>query len=219
MQLMTLSGLRYGINVTDAEFRPFTNFKSQWRGSGRSVRYWITDYLSDAPDPVVFAYTDSVVARSAGLKKKYGDEYHAWISSPGFVEEKRPVHISRCRNITKSPLGKHRSLYDSLDRLISSGLLDGPVLKNSYFTWTKKPGYTKVGSCNTVFRLISISSSLDSADVPEDVLDYVVYHECLHLDRGYRPGKQSHDMEFRNAEREFPAWEKAEKFLRNMKKR
>ncbi|MGI5964907.1 MAG: hypothetical protein ACOX8L_03535 [Candidatus Methanomethylophilaceae archaeon] len=204
--------------MTEAEFAPFANFKTRWHNRGRSFVYEVTDYLSGAPDSVLFAYTDAVVAKSAGYRKEYGYEYHRWISSPEFIEENRPSYIARSRNITRSPEGTHRSLYDSLDRLISSGFLDGSVLRDSYFTWTKRPGYTKVGSCNTVFRVVSVSSSLDSEDVPEEVLDYVVYHECLHLSGGYRPGKRPHDREFRMAEREFPYWKKAEKFLCDMKK-
>ena len=54
---------------------------------------------------------------------------------------------------------------------------------------------------------------MDGPDVPDFVRDYVVYHECLHLRQGYRPGNRTHDSQFRAWEHSFPRWEEAERIL------
>ena len=73
-----------------------------------------------------------------------------------------------------------------------------------------------MGFCSTMFRVVGISSRLDSDDVPDFVRDYVVYHECLHLRQGYRPDRRVHDAQFRSWERMFPRWREAESVLRGL---
>ena len=64
-----------------------------------------------------------------------------------------------------------------------------------------------------------LSYALDSPDVPDAVRDYVVYHECLHLRQGYRPGGCTHDPEFRRWEHSYPGWKECEIALRTLHRR
>jgi len=68
-----------------------------------------------------------------------------------------------------------------------------------------------------MMRVVGVSSILDDISVPEFVLDYVVYHESLHLAQGYRPGQKVHDRAFKENERRFPKHEEAEKYLKNIR--
>jgi predicted metal-dependent hydrolase len=67
-----------------------------------------------------------------------------------------------------------------------------------------------------MMRVVAISSALDDDSVPENVVDYVVYHESLHLRQGYRPFRRSHDIQFRTMEKLFPEYGDAEIYLRGL---
>ena len=61
------------------------------------------------------------------------------------------------------------------------------------------------GGC--VRDTVMVSSSLDSADAPEFVVDFILYHELLHKKLGvsWRNGRaMAHTTAFRQAERLFP---------------
>ena len=62
-----------------------------------------------------------------------------------------------------------------------------------------------------------VSRSLDREGVPPGVLDYVMYHEMLHIRHGseYSGGRRRiHTGEFRSDERRFEGWREAEAWLR-----
>lgn len=207
----------HGLKIKSARYEDYKDLKVTWSSRGNERSYGVTDYVSDSPDHILFDFLDSMVLQSMGRKKKFCREYMDWVSSDSFILSKRPIYLTRCRNVSLSASGDHHDLGDSLDRLLDMGLLHDTDIDNSFFTWTLRPGYTKVGSCNPVFRVVTISSSLDSPDVPRNVLDFVTYHETLHLRRGYVPGRRAHDSDFRRSERDFPGWQECEKHLVKMK--
>jgi len=208
---------KYDHPVKSASFENFKDFKVAWNRTGAEKTYKVSDYVSDAPQEIIYDFLDSVIARAMGNKTEYSSKYIDWVTSDDFVLSNRPTYLERSRNVSRTTLGKNKEIGESLDRLIDADLLCESDIHNSYYTWTARPSYTKVGSCNPIFRVITISSSLDSEKVPENVLDYVTYHETLHLRRGYRPHKRAHDKAFRCSERSFPDWKECEKFLTKMK--
>lgn len=143
------------------------------------------------------------------------ESFIQYVDSDEFILAKRPIYIQRSRNLLRTEVGDHRVLTDSLDRLLGSGLLLPSDIENSYFSWTKRPATRRVGFCNRMMRLVGVSKVLDSPDVPEWVLDYVVYHESLHLRQRYTH-RAAHDAEFRGWERTYPRWREAEDFLRRL---
>lgn len=219
LRLINEVAKEYEHEVKSASFEKFKDFKVTWNRNGNEKSYRISDYISDSPDDVLYDFLDTLISRMTGRKKGYGREYMEWVSSDSFILSKRPIYLERSRNISMSTAGSHRDIGESLDRLLESGLLTDSDIDNSYFTWTVGPGFTKVGSCNAMFRVVTVSSSLDSPDVPDKVLDFVTYHESLHLGRGYRPNRRAHDLAFRESEHMFPGWEECEKYLMKMKKK
>lgn len=208
---------KYCQPIKGASFENFKDFKVAWNRTGIEKTYKVSDYVSDAPTEILYDFLDSVIARSTGSKNGYSSEYIDWVTSDDFVLAKRPTYLQRSRNVSRTTVGKDREIGESLDRLMDANMICPEDIHNSYYTWTDRPSYTKIGSCNPVFRVITISSSLDSENVPEKVLDYVTYHETLHMRRGYRPHRRAHDKEFRSLERSFPEWKECEKFLTKMK--
>jgi predicted metal-dependent hydrolase len=73
-------------------------------------------------------------------------------------------------------------------------------------SWTVRDTTRRLGFCSTMFRVVGISSVLDSPEVDDDMRDYVVYHECLHLRQRYSGNSRHHDSRFRSWERAYPEW-------------
>lgn len=202
-----------GHELRVAEFRKTKEFQASWKKHGAAIDFFLSDYLADAPDDVITDFTKSIMSAVSNKRPRYNKTYIEWVTSDAFVREKRKIYLKRSKNLTRDPTGRERDLISSLDRLLDAELLDANDISNSFFSWTSHPNIRKVGFCSPMMRVVGISSLLDDVSVPEYVLDYVVYHESLHLARGYRPGARAHDTEFRRSEKAYPDYEKAKKYL------
>ncbi len=207
-----------GYTLADASFYKPKEFQASWKRRGDRIELKISDYLIDAPDEVIGSFVRTVIRTVSKKDPRYEKEYLDWVTSDSFINEKRKIYLRRSRNLTLSSEGNERDLITSLDRLLDDGILEPNDIDNSFFSWTNMPNIRKVGFCSPMMRVVGISSILDDVNVPEFVLDYVVYHESLHLAQGYRPGVRAHDTTFRKKERAFPRYEEAERYLRSLKK-
>lgn len=110
--------------------------------------------------------------------------------------------------------GLHHDLAASFDRVNAGyyqGQLDRPRL-----VWGKAFTMRKFGHYDSVHDTVMLSASLDRSDVPEFVVDYVMYHELLHrlLGVAYANGRRSaHSPEFKRRERAFGLIKQAEAVL------
>ena len=208
---------KHGLELKTAMFFGPKEFQAYWKRSGDSVDVKISDYLIDAPDNVIEEFSIAVVRSIVNKKPVYGKAFLDWVRSVEYINSKRKIYLNRSRNLTGTPEGNERNIIDSLDRLLDSGLLFPNDIDNCFFSWTNSPNIRKVGFCSPMMRVVGVSSILDDISVPEFVLDYVVYHESLHLAQGYRPGQKVHDRAFKENERRFPKHEEAEKYLKNIR--
>ncbi len=136
-----------------------------------------------------------------------------------FILAKRPLFLERCKRFKLASDGEYRDLSDSVQRLLDSGLLTEDDLQNTYITWSKRRAVRTLGVCYALYRVISISPALDSPDVPLECLDFVVYHEFLHLRVGVKIGGRNHNQAFRSMERMYPDYDRVVSELRKIKKR
>ena len=205
------------VERVEAEFIRRKDFCYAWRIQNRQARIQISDYLQGAPEDVLVDFGEMVVVR--GLKRKWTipDSFKSFVDSEEFIVSRRPTFIQRSRNLMRTDMGEHSFIPDSVQRLLDSGLLLPSDIENSWFSWTRRDNFRRLGFCSTLFRVVGISSILDSPDIPDDLLDYVVYHECLHLRQGYRPDRRSHDAEFRAWEHAYPGWKGCEDRLRRLR--
>jgi len=210
---------KYNCNNIEACFKTFKEFCLSWRFNGNKTTLYISDYLIDAPDDIIENCVDTLFKVIKKKDHEYDENYMVWVTSDSFINSKRKIYLKRSKNLTRSDIGKTRLISDSVQRLLEQDLLVPSDIDNSIFTWTSRPSYRKVGYCSPMMRVVAISSALDSEEVPNYVVDYVVYHESLHLRQGYRPFRRSHDTQFRKMERLFPQYKEAEAYLKDLKNR
>lgn len=206
-----------GYAVAEAGFISTKEFNFKWKLRGSGISVYVSDYLDDAPDIVIEQFLKGASTYIFGGRHIFGDDYLRYMRSEDFILRKRPVYFKRCRRLTRSDMGEHRNLFDSVQRLLDMRLLDARDIDNTVFSWTTGSNRTKLGYCAQMFRIVVISSIFDDPKVPEELLDYVVFHECLHLRQGYRPfNRRPHDAEFQRQERMFPRYEEMESQLKSL---
>ena len=206
-----------GLVVKEACFTSFKEMNFRWTLKGNAVTLKVSDYLNDAPDEVLEEFLKGAMTYIVGGRHVFGKRYMEYMTSDEFILSKRPVYYRRGRRLLRSDIGEYRNLFDAVQRLVERGLLNESDIQNTLFTWTAEPTFIRLGYCSQMFRIVVISSIFDDPKVPEELLDYVVFHECLHLRQGYRPfNRRPHDSEFQRQERMFPRYEEMESQLKSL---
>jgi len=86
-------------------------------------------------------------------------------------------------------------------------------------TWSRELARNSLGHFDPAHNAIVVSRVFDHPQVPQYAVEYIVYHEMLHLKhpvklRGSR--RCVHSSEFQAEEQLFPRFEQAKAFLRQL---
>ncbi len=111
--------------------------------------------------------------------------------------------------------GKYFNLKDIYDK-INRAYFKKRV--RAFITWGN--GYSKrgrysinFGSYNWDSRIIRVHKALDQRFVPRYFIEYIIYHEMLHVDIGLKKdangGRKAHNREFKHREKDFLHYKKA----------
>lgn len=111
-----------------------------------------------------------------------------------------------------SPLKSHdvydlSAMFDALNAEYFNNKLPKPIL-----AWTTRANYRTLGTYNFHWDIICISKIFNDKRVPIIAVEFVLYHEMLHIKHGLRheAGRSySHTPEFRLDEQKFKGWQEA----------
>ena len=196
--------------------KPKMNLSYAYRISKGCLIIEISDYLQDAPNDVLRELCAAIAEWSVGMRLRVPDSLRSYIMTDDFIVKNRPKYIKRSRSLSCTQQGTSKNLMDSVERLLESELIFESDISNSYISWATNMAKYRFGLCNQTFRVISINPILDSEDVPDSVVDFVVYHEILHLRQDRSKKIRPHNAKFRSWEHLFPDYESAESFLKNI---
>ncbi|MCL2143435.1 MAG: hypothetical protein FWH44_04175 [Methanomassiliicoccaceae archaeon] len=210
------AGREYGYESVAAGFSEFREFKIKWRRSCGWAEFEVSDYLKDAPQNVMDGLAETIFSKlSRQTRKDYPKDMMEWVTSDRFVKKKQPVYLTRSRSLTGTGKGEHLDLRESYDRLVDMGLTERD--NELVITWTKQPSTKRVGHCSVLMKVIIISSVLDTPEIPAFVSDYVLYHELLHMKKGFDPFGQHHGVDFHALERLYPMRDEAEEWMKRLR--
>lgn len=85
--------------------------------------------------------------------------------------------------------------------------------------WSRINTYSKLGHYESARDRVMLALTLDNANIPEFVVEFVLYHELLHKYHGatWMNGRRMvHTPEFRRDERKFKLYKEAEEWLKNL---
>src|SRR5262245_16955444 len=164
-----------------ARFYPYAGLSSTIRLREGCVYERVSDVLSGSPREVLFALACILVAKLYRMKtpKTYERIYRSHTLDPSVLDATHSVRRKRGYKITTSPKGKTydlNELFAELNALYFNNQLERPVL-----SWSPRKTRRVLGHHDHVHDAIVVSNTLDSAKIPRFVVEFVLYHEMLHM--------------------------------------
>jgi hypothetical protein len=204
-------------------FYPYSNGTSTVRERDGRVRFKLSDRLSGAPDEVLEGVVSILLCRFLGLPDSRADPASVRAYRDYLNEERTsnpPGSAKRGRKHI-DPVGAHRSLLESYLRVSLDLGLTLPRVPT--LSWSKTVSRHRFGHWDPDHNAVVISQVLDDPGVPEFVLDYVLYHELLHILHPAKMGSGTkrivHSAAFKRDERRFPRWKEGEEWIRKLARR
>jgi predicted metal-dependent hydrolase len=144
--------------------------------------------------------------------------YRTFILKEDIQERARVARSDRGRYARRAgALGRHFNLdvlFDELNGKYFAGAMEKPEL-----SWSAKKARSILGRYDATHRTIYISRLFDAPAVPPYVIEYVMFHEMLHM-RHQSQVQQSrlivHTPEFKSDERKFPHYKEAKLWLKQI---
>ena len=201
------------------EFCRFANADSFIRLENGRLQVRISDLLEGAPAPVTEALAYILLGKlyRKPVPRMYNHRYRLYLSRRDVRRQMHLVRQIRGRKFLSGPQGAHRNLEEIFERLNQQyfdGLLGRPQLG-----WSRQPSRSMLGHFDPSHNAIIISRIFDRPETPQLALEYVVFHEMLHLrfpvdHTGAR--RRVHTREFRQAEKQFPKLKEAKEILKRL---
>lgn len=146
--------------------------------------------------------------------------YSAYIDTPEIREKALNHKKARGRKVITTAKGDVYDLdqiFEDLNHLYFRGSIQKPAL-----TWSAKKTYRILGHHDATHDHVAISKSLDSLDVPRYVVEYVLFHEMLHIahpTQHVNGRRYNHTAAFKRDERMFQYFSEAERWIeRNVRR-
>lgn len=198
------------------EFCRFANANSFIRFDAGRLEFRITDALEHAPAPILEALAYILICKLY-RKPVPAAQRHRYNLYLNRQDVRRSLHLlrqTRGRKHISGPKGERFNLdeiFDGINAQFFNGLMAKPSLG-----WSRRVSKTILGHFDPSHNAIIISRLLDRPEAPRLAVEYVMYHEMLHLrhpveTKGAR--RRIHPKEFREAEKLFPQLKEAKAVL------
>jgi len=200
-------------------FRRFTSLNTTIRLREGEIRVSLSDLLEGAPEPVARAIAHILLAK---LYKKPIDaaqnlRYKRFASSAAVTRQAELIRGARGNKRFSGPEGRFYHLeevFDALNLRYFGGLLGRPEL-----TWSEQMAKRALGHYDAAHNTIVVSRVFDRPSSPQYAIEYLLYHEMLHLKhpvtrRGVR--RCVHSRAFKAEEKLFPQLKEALAFIKRL---
>jgi predicted metal-dependent hydrolase len=201
------------------EFFAFANVNNTIRLREGKLLVRLSDLLEGAPEGILRAIAHILLAKiyRKPIERGYASRYRKYVSSHDIVSKAHLVRQLRGRKRIDSAEGHAydlNSIFEDLNGRFFHGLLARPQL-----TWSREHARNSLGHYDPAHNAIVVSRVFDHPRVPQYAVEYIVYHEMLHLKhpvrlRGTR--RCVHSSEFQAEEQLFPHLEEAKAFLKRL---
>jgi predicted metal-dependent hydrolase len=201
------------------DFFAFANVNNTIRLREGRLLVRLSDLLEGAPEAVLRAIAHILLAKMyrRPIDRGQAARYRKYVASHEIVRKTHLVRQMRGRKQLRSPRGHFYDLdaiFEELNTRFFHGLMARPRM-----SWSQTKTRRILGHYDPAHNAIIISRLFDHPGVPAYVLEYIVYHEMLHLKhpvrlRGSR--RCVHSAEFQEEEKLFPRAAEANAFLKRL---
>jgi predicted metal-dependent hydrolase len=205
--------------VLEVKFRRFTSLNTTIRLRDGKLIVRLSDLLEHAPESVHQAIAHILLAKlyRKPIEPALADRYRRYTRSEAVSKQSEHIRQTRGRKVISSAQGHLYDLdevFEAVNRRFFHGLLGRPVL-----TWSAHVAKRMLGHYDAAHNTIVVSRVFDRPGTPRYAIEYLLYHEMLHLKHPVRvrAGRRCvHSREFQAEERLFPELEQARAFLKRL---
>ena len=210
---------RTALTAIKVEYCKFAGANSFIKLTEGQLEVRVTDILEGAPYAIQEALAHILLSKlfRKPVQRQYSSRYRSYFNR---IEMRRTLHLvrqQRGRKHMSGPKGEHHdlsALFEELNVRFFNGLMTLPKLG-----WSRRVSRSILGHFDPSHNAIIISRIFDKPEIPKRALDYVMFHEMLHLrypveSRGAR--RCIHTPEFKAAEKQFPDLKQAKELLKSL---
>jgi predicted metal-dependent hydrolase len=199
------------------EFYSFANINNTIRLREGKLLVRLSDLLEGAPDNVLRAIAHILVAKMyrKPVNREHAARYRRYVTAQHMSRKAHLVRQIRGRKRLASPQGliyDLEAIFEELNVEFFHGLLARPQM-----SWSSDRARNRLGHYDPAHNAIVVSRVFDNPRIPRFVVEYIVYHEMLHLKHPVKVRNSRrcvHSAEFQADERLFPRLEDARRFLK-----
>ena len=203
------------------KFYPYANADStiQLDDDRRRLTVKISDQLEGAPAPVQEALAHILLRKlyKKPIPRKYNYRYRLYLNRTDIRRKALLIRQIRGRKQILSAQGRVYDLdelFDDLNAQFFGGLLAKPQL-----SWSPGKSRNTLGHFDPAHNAIIISRVFDHPKIPRFLVEYIVYHEMLHLKfpvEYNRSRRRVHTKDFQRNERAFPRYTEAVELIKQL---
>ena len=198
------------------QFRPYADINNFIRVRDGRLVVGLSDMLEGAPRSVLEAIAFILIGKLYGkpVPQRYQLRYRQFLNRQSVRRQAQAVRRARGRKWLDSPQGNNfhlEEIFDELNLRYFGGQLERPRL-----SWSRTAARASLGHYDPAHSAIVVSRLLDRADVPRFLVEYLLYHEMLHIKHPVvhqRSRRCFHPAEFRAEEKQFPHYREAKRLL------
>jgi hypothetical protein len=200
-------------------FRRFTSLNTRIRLRDGQILASLSDLLEGAPESVIRAIAHILLAKlyKKPIDAAHNMRYKRFSSSAAVTRQTELIRGARGSKRFFGPEGRFFNLdevFDSLNVRFFGGMLGRPEL-----TWSEGVAKRSLGHYDAAHNTIVVSRVFDRPSSPRYAIEYLLYHEMLHLKhpvkmRGLR--RCVHSREFKADEKIFPQLKEAQAFIKRL---
>jgi predicted metal-dependent hydrolase len=201
------------------EFFAFANINNTIRLREGRLLVRLSDLLEGSPETVLRAIAHILLAKMYRLPidRGHAARYRKYVASHDIVRKAHLVRQIRGHKRLRAPQGHFydlNAIFEDLNTRFFHGLMARPRM-----SWSQTRTRRILGHYDPAHNAIIISRIFDHFSVPRCAVEYIVYHEMLHLKhpvklRGSR--RCIHSAEFHAEEKLFPQLAEANAFLKRL---
>jgi hypothetical protein len=200
-------------------FRRFTSLNTTIRLREGQIHVSLSDLLEGAPEPVIRAIAHILLAKlyRKPIDAAHNARYKRFASSTAVAKQTELIRSARGTKRYFGPQGHYYNLdevFDSLNMRFFGGLMGRPEL-----TWSEHHAKRSLGHYDAAHNTIVVSRVFDRPSSPRYAIEYLLYHEMLHLKHPVRMKglrRCVHSREFKAEERQFPELKEALAFIKRL---
>lgn len=207
---------RTALPVIRVRFRPYANANAQVKLDRGTLLVSLADTLEGAPAPVMEALAEILLSKlfRRPVPVESNARYRRYLNRKDIRRSLDLVRQIRGRKRVEGPQGVRFHLdemFAELNFRYFHGLMARPILG-----WSPYASRTILGHYDPSHNAIVLSRTLDRPDTPRLAVEYVLFHEMLHLrypaeHNGAR--RCVHTRTFKDAEKQFEQLAEAKRML------